>query len=247
MGIAMNGAQSGMQTLAATFYPTECRATGIAWMQGIGRFGGVAGTMTSAQLLSMQWQADSILMILSVPALVAAAATVYKMLYSRSQEPGVAMLNIVLFEPEIPPNTGNIIRLCANTGFRLHIIEPMGFTWDDKRLRRAGLDYHEFTAVIRHHDYAAFLEAEKPQRMFALTTKGTPAHSAVSYQAGDYLMFGPETRGLPATILDALPAEQKIRIPMMPDSRSMNLSNAVSVVVYEAWRQLGYPGAILRS
>ena len=144
------------------------------------------------------------------------------------------MLNIVLFEPEIPPNTGNIIRLCANTGFRLHIIEPMGFTWDDKRLRRAGLDYHEFTAVVRHHDYAAFLDAEKPQRMFALTTKGTPAHSAVSYQDGDYLMFGPETRGLPATILDALPAEQKIRIPMMPDSRSMNLSNAVSVVVYEA-------------
>lgn len=106
------------------------------------------------------------------------------------------MLNIVLFEPEIPPNTGNIIRLCANTGFRLHIIEPMGFTWDDKRLRRAGLDYHEFTAVVRHHDYAAFLDAEKPQRMFALTTKGTPAHSAVSYQDGDYLMFGPETRGL---------------------------------------------------
>ncbi|MDU4664615.1 MAG: TrmH family RNA methyltransferase, partial [Enterobacter hormaechei] len=110
-----------------------------------------------------------------------------------------------------------------------------------------GLDYHEFTAVVRHHDYAAFLGSEKPQRMFALTTKGTPAHSAVSYQDGDYLMFGPETRGLPATILDALPAEQKIRIPMMPDSRSMNLSNAVSVVVYEAWRQLGYPGAILRS
>ena len=100
------------------------------------------------------------------------------------------MLNIVLFEPEIPPNTGNIIRLCANTGFRLHIIEPMGFTWDDKRLRRAGLDYHEFTAVVRHHDYAAFLGSEKPQRMFALTTKGTPAHSAVSYQDGDYLMFG---------------------------------------------------------
>lgn len=136
------------------------------------------------------------------------------------------MLNIVLYEPEIPPNTGNIIRLCANTGFRLHIIEPMGFAWDDKRLRRAGLDYHEFTAVTRHHDYRAFLEAENPQRLFALTTKGTPAHSAVSYQDGDYLMFGPETRGLPASILDALPAEQKIRIPMVPDSRSMNLSNA---------------------
>lgn len=144
------------------------------------------------------------------------------------------MLNIVLYEPEIPPNTGNIIRLCANTGFRLHIIEPMGFARDDKRLRRAGLDYHEFTAVTRHHDYRAFLEAENPQRLFALTTKGTPAHSAVSYQDGDYLMFGPETRGLPASILDALPAEQKIRIPMVPDSRSMNLSNAVSVVVYEA-------------
>ena len=125
------------------------------------------------------------------------------------------MLNIVLFEPEIPPNTGNIIRLCANTGFSLHIIEPMGFTWDDKRLRRAGLDYHEFTAVQRHADYAAFVASAQPQRLFALTTKGTPA--------------------------------QKIRIPMMPDSRSMNLSNAVSVVVYEAWRQLGYPGAVLRS
>lgn len=156
------------------------------------------------------------------------------------------MLNIVLFEPEIPPNTGNIIRLCANTGFRLHLIEPLGFTWDDKRLRRAGLDYHEFTAIQRHADYAAFLVAEQPQRLFALTTKGTPAHSAVNYQPGDYLLFGPETRGLPAEILDALPAQQKIRIPMQPDSRSMNLSNAVSVVVYEAWRQLDYAGALLK-
>ena len=126
------------------------------------------------------------------------------------------MLNIVLFEPEIPPNTGNIIRLCANTGFQLHLIEPMGFPWDDKRL-------------------------------FALTTKGTPAHSAVSYQAGDYLLFGPETRGLPAEILDALPAQQKIRIPMQAQSRSMNLSNAVAVVVYEAWRQLDYAGALIKS
>ncbi|AOV95516.1 tRNA (cytosine(34)-2'-O)-methyltransferase TrmL [Edwardsiella hoshinae] len=156
------------------------------------------------------------------------------------------MLNIVLFEPEIPPNTGNIIRLCANTGFHLHVIEPLGFTWDDKRLRRAGLDYHEFADIRRHHDYAAFLASERPQRLFALTTKGTPAHSAVSYQAGDYLLFGPETRGLPATILDALPAAQKIRIPMLASSRSMNLSNAVSVVVYEAWRQLDYAGALLR-
>ena len=157
------------------------------------------------------------------------------------------MLHIVLFEPEIPPNTGNIIRLCANTGFQLHLIEPLGFAWDDKRLRRAGLDYHEFTAIKHHANYEAFVAAEAPERLFALTTKGTPAHSAVSYQDGDYLLFGPETRGLPASILDALPAEQKIRIPMMADSRSMNLSNAVSVVVYEARRQLGYAGALLRS
>ncbi|MFH8132655.1 tRNA (uridine(34)/cytosine(34)/5-carboxymethylaminomethyluridine(34)-2'-O)-methyltransferase TrmL [Pantoea osteomyelitidis] len=157
------------------------------------------------------------------------------------------MLNIVLFEPEIPPNTGNIIRLCANTGFQLHLIEPLGFAWDDKRLRRAGLDYHEFTAIKRHASYEAFVTAERPERLFALTTKGTPAHSAVAWQSGDYLMFGPESRGLPAAILDALPAEQKIRIPMMPESRSMNLSNAVSVVVYEAWRQLGYAGAAIKS
>ncbi|WP_159566818.1 tRNA (uridine(34)/cytosine(34)/5-carboxymethylaminomethyluridine(34)-2'-O)-methyltransferase TrmL [Budvicia diplopodorum] len=154
------------------------------------------------------------------------------------------MLNIVLFEPEIPPNTGNIIRLCANTGFQLHLIEPLGFTWDDKRLRRAGLDYHEFTSIERHKNYQAFILNKNPGRLFALTTKGTPAHSAVSYQAGDYLVFGPETRGLPMEILDSLPKEQKIRIPMQPDSRSMNLSNAVSVVVYEAWRQLGYQGAL---
>ncbi|MDT0176441.1 tRNA (uridine(34)/cytosine(34)/5-carboxymethylaminomethyluridine(34)-2'-O)-methyltransferase TrmL [Pantoea sp. RRHST58] len=155
------------------------------------------------------------------------------------------MLNIVLFEPEIPPNTGNIIRLCANTGFQLHLIEPLGFAWDDKRLRRAGLDYHEFTAIQKHAGYEAFLRAEQPARLFALTTKGTPAHSAVSYQAGDYLLFGPESRGLPAGILDALPPEHKIRIPMRAESRSMNLSNAVSVVVYEAWRQLDYAGARL--
>ncbi len=157
------------------------------------------------------------------------------------------MLNIVLFEPEIPPNTGNIIRLCANTGFRLHLIEPLGFPWDDKRLRRAGLDYHEYASIQKHADYAQFLEQEQPERLFALTTKGTPAHSAVSYQAGDYLLFGPESRGLPADILDALPAGQKIRIPMQPNSRSMNLSNAVSVVVYEAWRQLDYAGALVKS
>lgn len=153
------------------------------------------------------------------------------------------MLNIVLYQPEIPPNTGNIIRLCANTGYRLHLIEPLGFVWDDKRLRRAGLDYHEFTEIQRHHDYAAFLANEQPTRLFALTTKGTPAHSDIQYQAGDYLLFGPETRGLPPEILDAMPPEQKIRLPMCPESRSMNLSNTVAVVVFESWRQLGYPGA----
>ncbi|NDL64803.1 tRNA (uridine(34)/cytosine(34)/5-carboxymethylaminomethyluridine(34)-2'-O)-methyltransferase TrmL [Acerihabitans arboris] len=153
------------------------------------------------------------------------------------------MLHIVLFEPEIPPNTGNIIRLCANTGFQLHLIEPLGFTWDDKRLRRAGLDYHEFAEIRRHHDYGAFLAEQAPQRLFALTTKGSAAHSAVSYLPGDYLLFGPETRGLPPAILDTLPADHKIRIPMQYGSRSMNLSNAVSVVVYEAWRQLEYQGA----
>lgn len=153
------------------------------------------------------------------------------------------MLNIVLYQPEIPPNTGNIIRLCANTGYRLHLIEPLGFVWDDKRLRRAGLDYHEFTEIQRHHDYAAFLACEQPTRLFALTTKGTPAHSDIQYQAGDYLLFGPETRGLPPEILDAMLPEQKIRLPMCPESRSMNLSNTVAVVVFESWRQLGYPGA----
>ncbi|WP_338804078.1 tRNA (uridine(34)/cytosine(34)/5-carboxymethylaminomethyluridine(34)-2'-O)-methyltransferase TrmL [Xenorhabdus griffiniae] len=166
------------------------------------------------------------------------------------------MLNIVLFEPEIPPNTGNIIRLCANTGCQLHLIQPLGFTWDDKRLRRAGLDYHEFANIKQHHNYNAFLESEglssinsqspTGARLFALTTKGTPAHSSVSYRDGDYLMFGPETRGLPSYVLDNMPPEQKIRIPMLPDSRSMNLSNSVAVVVFEAWRQLGYPGALLR-
>ncbi len=164
---------------------------------------------------------------------------------------GGIMLNIVLFEPEIPPNTGNIIRLCANTGFQLHLIQPLGFTWDDKRLRRAGLDYHEFANVKQHHDYFTFLEnegltGESSVRLFALTTKGTPAHSAVSYQAGDYLMFGPETRGLPPYVLDNMPPQQKIRIPMLANSRSMNLSNSVAIVVFEAWRQLDYQGAIIR-
>ena len=148
------------------------------------------------------------------------------------------MLDIVLYEPEIPQNTGNIIRLCANTGFRLHLIEPLGFTWDDKKLRRSGLDYHEFAEIKKHKTFEAFLESEKPKRLFALTTKGGPAHSEVQFE------LGPETRGIPMSILDKMPMEQKIRIPMTANSRSMNLSNSVAVAVYEAWRQLGYEGAV---
>lgn len=155
------------------------------------------------------------------------------------------MLNIVLFEPEIPPNTGNIIRLCANTGFMLHLIEPFGFTWDNKRLRRAGLDYHEFTHIKHHRNYFAFLTAEAPQRLFALTTKGRVSHSSVNYHFNDYLLFGSESRGLPTTILDSLTSQQKIRIPMQANSRSINLSNAVAVVIYEAWRQADYVGAVI--
>ncbi len=142
------------------------------------------------------------------------------------------MLDVVLYQPEIPPNTGNIIRLCANSGFTLHLIEPLGFEWDDKRVRRAGLDYHEFAHVKRHANLEAYLEDAKPNRVFACTTKGKAS-----------LIFGPETRGLPDDYIQSLPPEQRVRIPMLPDSRSMNLSNAVSVFVYESWRQFGYEGA----
>lgn len=154
------------------------------------------------------------------------------------------MLDIVLYEPEIPQNTGNIIRLCANTGFRLHLIEPFGFTWDDKKLRRSGLDYHEYAQIKKYKTFEAFLQAEEPKRLFAMTTKGSAAHSQVRFQMGDYLMFGPESRGIPVAILDTLPISQKIRIPMTENSRSMNLSNSVAVAVYEAWRQLNYQGAV---
>lgn len=154
------------------------------------------------------------------------------------------MLDIVLFQPEIPPNTGNIIRLCANTGFNLHLIEPLGFDWDDKRVRRAGLDYHEFADVVRHADLDAYIAARQPKRIFACTTKGKAFHAQVDYQSGDALLFGPETRGLPDEIIQSLPEQQRVRIPMLPESRSMNLSNAVSVFVYEAWRQLEFEGAV---
>lgn len=153
------------------------------------------------------------------------------------------MLDIVLYQPEIPPNTGNIIRLCANTGFALHLIEPLGFEWDDKRIRRAGLDYHEFAEVQRHQNLDAYIQLCQPKRIYACTTKGKAFHSDAKYQAGDALLFGPETRGLPDDIIDSLPSEQRVRIPMLEGSRSMNLSNAVSVFVYEAWRQLGYTNA----
>ena len=154
------------------------------------------------------------------------------------------MLHIALYEPEIPPNTGNIIRLCANTGYFLHLIEPMGFAWDDIRLRRAGLDYHEFADIKRHTNFSEFLSSVGNARIFACTTKGKAYPSEAGFVAGDVLLFGPETRGLPMSIIESLPEAQRLRIPMLPQSRSMNLSNAVSVFVYESWRQLGFYGAI---
>lgn len=154
------------------------------------------------------------------------------------------MFHIALFEPEIPQNTGSIIRLCANTGCELHLIHPLGFGWDDKKLRRAGLDYHEFTRVHHHDNFAAMLQVLPEARIFACTTKGTNNFSEVEFKEGDILLFGPESRGLPDEILQAQPHDNLLRIPMMPESRSMNLSNAVSVFVYEAWRQTGFKGAV---
>ena len=150
------------------------------------------------------------------------------------------MLNIVLYQPEIPPNTGNIIRLCANTGCRLHLIKPLGFEMDDKRMRRAGLDYHEWADVEIYDNWSNFISKMQPERLFACETKGKRYYTDVSYQKGDYLAFGPETRGLPDEILHAQGEKGCLRLPMLPGSRSMNLSNAVSVFVYEAWRQLGF-------
>ncbi|MGB0733713.1 MAG: tRNA (uridine(34)/cytosine(34)/5-carboxymethylaminomethyluridine(34)-2'-O)-methyltransferase TrmL [Pontibacterium sp.] len=150
------------------------------------------------------------------------------------------MLHLILFQPEIPPNTGNVIRLCANTGFHLHLIEPLGFDFDDKKLRRAGLDYHEFASVKSYASLQDALDQIQPPNVWALTTKGTAGYSDVVYQAGDVILFGPETRGLPAEVLDSLPPQQRVRLPMKPDSRSLNLSNACAIVVYEAWKQLGF-------
>lgn len=150
------------------------------------------------------------------------------------------MLHIALFEPEIPPNTGNIIRLCANAGAQLHLIEPLGFELDDKRLRRAGLDYHEFSNVQIYSDFSVFEEWLGPRRLFACTTKGSRHHDQPDYKDEDVLLFGPESRGLPDTILNSITAKQRIRIPMQENSRSLNLSNATAIILYEAWRQCSY-------
>lgn len=152
------------------------------------------------------------------------------------------MLHIVLYEPEIPPNTGNIIRLCANTGFHLHLIEPLGFAMDDKKLRRAGLDYREWAEVEVHPSLQAFFAKVKPVASYACSTKGTTCYDQVQYQPGAALIFGPETRGLPAEVIAALPADHVVRLPMKGHSRSLNLSNSVAIFVFEAWRQMDFSG-----
>lgn len=153
------------------------------------------------------------------------------------------MFEIVLYQPEIPPNTGNIIRLAANTGSNLHLVAPLGFDLSDKQLARAGLDYHDLTCVTVHPDWAHCRTALAGRRMYALTTRGSRRHDRVAYQPGDALLFGPESRGLPAEVLAEFALDARIRIPMRPTNRSVNLSNAVAVVVYEAWRQHGFAGA----
>lgn len=150
------------------------------------------------------------------------------------------MFHIVLQEPEIPPNTGNIIRLCANAGARLHLIHPLGFRLDDARLRRAGLDYHEYASVSEHGNFESFRRVTAPERIFALSTRGLKNYAHVAYRPGDALVFGPETRGLPTSFLEELPMERRLFIPMRPGNRSLNLSNAVALVLYEAWRQAGF-------
>jgi len=152
------------------------------------------------------------------------------------------MFSLILYEPEIPPNTGNIIRLCANTGTRLHLIKPLGFELDEPRLKRAGLDYREFADVEVHENLDNCLNGISPRKVYALSTRGITNYSAPEFAEGDAFLLGPETRGLPEEILDSLPPEQRLRIPMMKDIRSLNLSNAAAVLVYEAWRQLKFGG-----
>jgi tRNA (cytidine/uridine-2'-O-)-methyltransferase len=156
------------------------------------------------------------------------------------------MFHIVLFEPEIPANTGNIIRLCANVGAQLHLIKPLGFQLDDKKLRRAGLDYHEWVAVKEHDSLNAFIVTIKPERIFALTTKAKKIVSDVTFQDEDAFLFGPETRGIPNSILSEMGENRCLYLPMQPESRSLNLSNTVSIVLYEAWRQMSYVGALIK-
>ena len=151
------------------------------------------------------------------------------------------MFHVALYQPEIPPNTGNIIRLCANSGAQLHLIRPLGFELDDRKLRRAGLDYHEWAELEQHENLELFLE-QQDGRIFALSTKGAACYADIAYRPGDTLLFGPETRGLPAEVLERLPEGQTLRVPMRPNNRSLNLSNAVAVVLYEAWRQQGFAG-----
>jgi tRNA (cytidine/uridine-2'-O-)-methyltransferase len=156
--------------------------------------------------------------------------------------PGALDLDVLLYQPEIPPNTGNAIRLCANTGARLHLIEPLGFDLQDKQLRRAGLDYHEYATLQVHASLEAALAAIAPRRLFALSTRGSQRYDQPHYLPGDALLFGPETRGLPAEVLQGLPPERCLRLPMRPLNRSLNLSNSIAVVVFEAWRQCGFAG-----
>ena len=150
------------------------------------------------------------------------------------------MFHLILYEPEIPPNTGNIMRLCANSGSGLHLIRPLGFTLDDKRLRRAGLDYREYAEVAEYDNLSACLSHLDSPRLLAISTRGRIDHTQHHYAEGDAILFGPETRGLPVEVLDSLPTQHVLRIPMQPESRSLNLSNAAAIVVYEAWRQLGF-------
>ena len=156
------------------------------------------------------------------------------------------MFDVILYEPEIPPNTGNVIRLCANAGLRLNLIEPLGFALEDRLLRRAGLDYHEWAEVEVHSSLDACLQKIRPQRLFALTTRGSTLYTTPAYRARDAFLFGPETRGLPQALLETLPLDRRLCIPMRPGNRSLNLSNAVAVVVFEAWRQTGFEGAVQR-
>jgi tRNA (cytidine/uridine-2'-O-)-methyltransferase len=154
------------------------------------------------------------------------------------------MFHIVLYQPEIPPNTGNVMRLAANTGMQLHLIEPLGFRLEDKELRRAGLDYREWAEVRVHATLEAFLETVRPPRLLAFSTRGARLYTEANYQPHDALLFGPETRGLPTDVLERVPADRRLRLPLRPNNRSLNLSNAVAVVVYEAWRQQGFAGGM---